>query len=94
VNSNDYSIITKLKDGDLELVKLKIPVGSPADGKRIVDVGLPRSSIVVAVDRKDEDLLIPSGDTSLRAGDSVIMMVKRESREDVRAVLAGVKTPA
>jgi len=94
VNSHDYSIITKLKDGDLELVKLRIPAGSPADGKRIVDVGLPRSSIVVAVDRKNEDLLIPSGDTALRAGDSVIMMVKRESREDVRAVLAGVKTPA
>jgi trk system potassium uptake protein TrkA len=94
VNSHDYSIITKLKDGDLELVKLRIPVGSPADGKRIVDIGLPRSSIVVAVDRKNEDLLIPTGDTSLRAGDAVILMVKNESREDVRAVLAGAKTPA
>lgn len=94
VNSHDYSIITKLRDGDLELVKLRIPAGSPAEGKRIVDVGLPRSSIVVAVDRKNQDLLIPSGDTSLHAGDSVIMMVKRESREDVRSVLVGVKTPA
>lgn len=94
VNSHDYSIITKLRDGDLELVKLRIPPGSPAEGKRIVDVGLPRSSIVVAVDRKNQDLLIPSGDTSLHAGDSVIMMVKRESREDVRSVLVGVKTPA
>jgi len=94
VNSHDFSIITKLKDGDLELVRIRVPADAPASGKRIVDVGLPRSSIVVAVDRKNEDLLIPSGDTALRAGDSVIMMVKRESREDVRAVLAGVKTPA
>ena len=53
-----------------------------------------QSSIVVAVDRKNEDLLIPTGDTSLRAGDAVILMVKNESREDVRAVLAGAKTPA
>jgi trk system potassium uptake protein TrkA len=94
VNANDYSIITKLKDGDLDLVKLKIPLGSPADGRRIVDVGLPRSSIVVAVDRSGEDLLIPNGDTLLRGGDSVILMVKNESREDVRAVLVGVKAPA
>jgi trk system potassium uptake protein TrkA len=94
VNANDISIITKLKDGELELVKLKIPPGSPAEGKRIVDVGLPRSSIVVAVDRKNEELLIPNGDTTLRAGDAVILMVKIESRDDVRAVLVGVKATA
>jgi trk system potassium uptake protein TrkA len=94
VGSQDYSIITKLKDGDLELVKLKIPPDSPAAGKRVVDLGLPRTSIVVAVDRKGEDLLIPNGDTTLRTGDAVILMVKKESREDVRAVLVGIKTPA
>jgi len=94
VNATDFSIITKLKDGDLDLVKVAIPPGSPADGRRVVDVGLPRSSIVVALDRKGEDIVIPNGDTVLRTGDSVILMVKNESREDVRAVLAGAKTPA
>ncbi|MBD5605569.1 MAG: NAD-binding protein [Candidatus Eremiobacteraeota bacterium] len=92
VNAHDYAIITKLKDGDLDLVKLAIPAGSPADGKRIVDVGMPRSSIVVAVDRKGEDVLIPNGDTLLRAGARVILMVKNESREDVRAALVGTRS--
>jgi trk system potassium uptake protein TrkA len=91
VNAHGIAIITKLKDGDLELIKLAIPIGSPADGKRIVDVNLPRSSIVVAVDRKGEDVLIPNGDTLLRSGDSVILMVKNESREDVRSALVGAK---
>ncbi|MFY9779141.1 MAG: NAD-binding protein [Candidatus Baltobacteraceae bacterium] len=94
VNAPDYSIITKLKHGDIELVKLSIPAGSPADGKRIVDIGFPRSSIVVAVDREEEELLIPNGDTQIKAGDQVIVMVKRESRPDVRAALVGVKAPA
>jgi trk system potassium uptake protein TrkA len=94
VNAHDYAIITKLKDGDLDLVKLKIPPGSPADGRRIVDVGLPRSSIVVAVDRAGEELLIPNGDTLLRGGDSVILMVKNVSRDDVRAALLGTPAPA
>ncbi len=94
VNAPDYSIITKLKHGDIELVKLSIPIGSPADGKRIVDIGFPRSSIVVAVDREEEELLIPNGDTQIKAGDQVIVRVKRESRPDVRSALVGVKTPA
>lgn len=94
VNARDYSIITKLKDGDLELLRLDVRPDAPAVGKRIVDIGLPRSSIVVAVDRKGEDVLIPNGDTQIRAGDMVIVMVKRSHRDDVRASLVGVKAPA
>ena len=92
VNGPDYAIITKLREGDLELVKLAIPPNSPADGKRLIDVGLPRSSVVVAVDRKGADLVIPSGDTVLRAGDHVILLVKNEYRSEVRAVLVGLKS--
>ena len=94
VNAADYSIITKLRDGALELVKLTIPKGSVSDGKRVVDIDFPRSSIVVAVDRTGEEIVIPNGDTFLRAGDSVILMVKREARDDIRAALIGKKTPA
>lgn len=90
VNARDYSIITKLKDGELELVRLEVRPQAAAVGKRIVDVGLPRSSIVVAVDRKGEDVVIPNGDTQLRAGDMVIVMVKRSHRDEVRAALVGV----
>ena len=92
VNGPDYAIITKLREGDLELVKLAIPPNSPADGKRLIDVGLPRSSVVVAVDRKGADLVIPSGDTILRVGDHVILLVKNEYRSEVRAVLVGLKS--
>ncbi len=91
VNAHDYSIVTKLRDGDLELVKLAVPAESPANGKRIADVGLPRGSIVVAVDRKGHDLLIPSGDTPLRAGDQVVVMCKRDARSDVRGAIVGPK---
>jgi trk system potassium uptake protein TrkA len=94
VNAHDYSIITKLKDGELEIVKLTVVPGSPADGKRVVDIGLPRSSIVVAVDRKGDDLLIPNGDTQIKSGDQVIVMVKKDQRNDVRAALIGIPAPA
>jgi trk system potassium uptake protein TrkA len=89
VNSHDFSIITKLKDGDLELVRIRVPADAPASGKRIVDVGLPRSSIVVAVDRKGQDIVIPSSDTTLQPNDAVILMLKKESHDDVRRVLLG-----
>jgi len=94
VNATEFSIITKLRDGDFELVKLAIPPGCIGDGQRVVDIAFPRSSIVVAVDRVGEDIVIPNGDTLLRAGDSVILMVKREARDDVRSALIGTRTTA
>jgi trk system potassium uptake protein TrkA len=94
VNAQDYAIVTKLHDGELELLKLKVAPGSPADGRRIGDVGLPRGSIVVAVDRKGEDLLIPSGDTVLRSGDELVVMCKRDNRADVCRAIAWSKIPA
>ncbi len=94
LNATDVSLIAKLKDGDLELIKLAIPPTSPAAGERLADIGLPRSSIVVAVDRADRELVIPGGDTVIAAGDVVILMVKHASRDDVRAALVGAKLPA
>jgi trk system potassium uptake protein TrkA len=86
--ASDYAIITKLKDGALELVKLAVAKGAPSDGKRITELALPRSSIIVAVDRPGDDLVIPNGDTQLHGGDSVIVMVRKDNREEVRAALS------
>jgi trk system potassium uptake protein TrkA len=94
VNVQDYSVITRLRDGQIELVKVTIPKGAAGDGKRIVDIGLPRNSIVVAIDRKDDDVIIPTGETIVRAADDVIVICKQGQRDDVRAALIGVVASA
>jgi trk system potassium uptake protein TrkA len=89
VNVRDYAILTKLRDGDLELIKMTVGERAPSAGKRIVDIALPRSSLVVAVERKGSDLVIPDADTKLRAGDQVILMVHKNLRDEVRSALVG-----
>jgi trk system potassium uptake protein TrkA len=89
VNARDYAIITKLKDGDLELLKLVVGDAARSNGKKITEIGLPRSSIVVAVDRPGEELVIPNGDTQIKAGDQVIVMIRKDNRDEVRKALAG-----
>jgi Trk K+ transport system NAD-binding subunit len=73
---------------------MEIPAGSPAMGKRVADLQLPRGCVVVAVDRGAGDVVIPNGDTTLAAGDGIIAMIKREARADVRAALVGTATVA
>jgi trk system potassium uptake protein TrkA len=89
VNAGVLEPLARVGRGDVELVQLRIADDSPANGKRIADVRLPRGSVIVAVDRGNGDVLVPNGDTELRRGDDVIAMIKRETRRDVCSALVG-----
>ena len=67
--------------------------GTPVDGKTIEELGIPRDATVVAVLRK-ERLIVPRGDTLLRAGDEVIVLVTAESEDEVNRLLTGAPTGA
>ena len=75
--------------GDLDLIKVALPTESPYAGKRLSEVRFPPNSAVVALDRTSEDLLIPNGETALRAGDQLLVVVKTGDGEAVREALTG-----
>lgn len=70
------------------LSEVTLAPDSPAEGKDIKSLGLPRDSTVVAVLRADH-LVVPRGDTVLGAGDEVLVLVTRDSEDDVRRLLIG-----
>ncbi|HUZ50077.1 MAG TPA: TrkA family potassium uptake protein [Candidatus Dormibacteraeota bacterium] len=76
--------------GNLQLVKMTIPSGSAADGKRLAEIAFPRNSVLVAIERADEELAIPNGDTTLHAGEKVIAIVKSGTIEQLRALLCSI----
>ncbi|MDQ2679918.1 MAG: TrkA family potassium uptake protein [Candidatus Eremiobacteraeota bacterium] len=93
VNASEYKTILETMHlfgkGNLQLVKVAVPANSPADGKIVNEIDFPRNSVVVAVDRSNQDLVIPTGDTRLRAGDSVITIVKAGAEKAVQFALTG-----
>ena len=89
VNAGVLEPLARLGRGDTELVQLRIADDSPAKGKRIADVRLPRGSVIVAVDRGNGEVLVPNGDTLPQRGDDVIAKIKRDTRPDVCSALVG-----
>ncbi|HTX59991.1 MAG TPA: TrkA family potassium uptake protein [Verrucomicrobiae bacterium] len=75
--------------GDMQLVKVEIPQNSPVDSKRLAELNLPHNSVVVAIDRPDQDLEIPTGDSTLHVGDAMIVIVKNGAAERIRSLIAG-----
>lgn len=74
--------------GNMQLLKVAVPAQSPVEGKRLSELNLPHNSVVVAVDRPDHDLEIPTGDTILRAGDSMIVIAKNGAAERIRTLVS------
>jgi trk system potassium uptake protein len=92
VSVGTFIRLLSFEGGKAKLAEVTLAEASPADGRSIVELGFPRDATVVAVLRA-ERLIVPRGDTVLRVGDEVLVLVTEESEEDVRAVLIGGTNP-
>jgi len=80
--------LLELKNGELEIVEVKIPPDSKAIGKQIIELPLPTGSILSLI-VKEEGFYVPTQDTILEAEDRVIAIIKPDLEEDLRMVLTG-----
>ena len=67
---NDYSEGTQMQFGGIDITP-----DSSWDGKKVMDLGLPKNVLLALVLRSGERL-IPRGDTVLQAGDKAILVTK------------------
>ena len=88
VSVGSFVRLLSFEGGKARLAEVTLAAGSPAGDKEIVDLGLPRDSTVVAILRSDR-VVVPRGDTILREGDEVIVLVTAESEDQVRGILTG-----
>ncbi len=72
-----------------KLIQVQLPPSSPAAGKSIVELGLPRGALFVSVGRNGDDL-VPNGGTVLQAGDRITLLVNQQALEDVHLRLGDI----
>ncbi len=70
-----------------QFVELTIPTQAQAVGKAVVELGLPRSALLVTIQRGKE-IIIPRGDTVLLTGDKVTTLCQAEAAAAVRDLLS------
>jgi trk system potassium uptake protein TrkA len=75
--------LLSFEGGRASLIEVTLAGDSRAVDREIVDLDFPRDSTVVAVLRHDR-VIVPRGDTTLQAGDEVLVLVTAESIDEVR----------
>lgn len=78
--------LLQLGDGQARLVEVTLAPDSPALGKSIADLAIPRDSTFVAVIR-ERHVMVPRGETMMQAGDEVVVLVAGDSDDEVKRLL-------
>mgnify|MGYP005836674193 FL=1 len=81
------------QDSDTELIDLIVPYQSAIAGKSIVELGMPKDSLIVLISRND-NYIVPSGGTLLQEADTVLVLVNRNNLSKVREIFSEQKKPA
>jgi cell volume regulation protein A len=67
-----------------ELLEIDIPEDSKTIGKQIVQLDLPKNSLIVMIHR-DDKYVSPSGETEIKAGDHLLILAdSKESRKNIQ----------
>ncbi len=70
------------------LVEVTLAMDSPAIDFELSALKFPREASIVAIIREDK-VIVPRGETILRSGDEVVVLVTIESEAEVKKVLIG-----
>ena len=77
--------LLQFEGGKARLEEVTLAESSPAVGKLVSELGMPRDSSLVAIVR-DEHVIVPRGDSALQAGDEVLVLLTPDSESGVHEV--------
>ncbi|PTA69800.1 potassium/proton antiporter [Deinococcus arcticus] len=77
--------------GKNDLIEITVPATSGFVGRRILNLGLPAEALIVLICREDE-YIIPRGDTRLQAGDVLQILAARPFADTVQARMAAPRS--
>lgn len=80
--------LLNFEHGGAGIVEVTLAEDTPAAGKSIADLDIPRDANIVAIVRSNH-VTVPRGDTVLKAGDEVFAVVTPDAEEPLRRILIG-----
>ena len=80
--------LLQFEGGQARLVEVTLADTSPAAGRAVAELGVPRDATVVAIVRSGH-VVVPRGDTVVQPGDEVLALVTPASEDEMKTILVG-----
>jgi trk system potassium uptake protein TrkA len=88
VSFSDFVNLMSFKRGKLAIVRVDLPDDSAVINKEVKDIQLPPDAVLVSIVRQEE-VIVPKGDTVLKAGDDLIAITTIGSEPQLLNLLVG-----
>jgi trk system potassium uptake protein TrkA len=88
VSLDDFVNLMSFKRGKLAIVRVDLPAESPVINKSLQEIVLPENSVLVSIIR-GEDVIIPKGNTVLKAQDDIIALTTIENEQQLLNIFIG-----
>jgi trk system potassium uptake protein TrkA len=88
VSFSDFVNLLSFKRGKLSIVRVDLPTDSPVINKQILEIHLPKDSVLVSIVR-GEEVIVPKGDTRLLPGDDIIALTLIGNEPQLLNLLVG-----
>lgn len=89
IDDSELQLLASLNRGKASICSITLPMNALVAGKAIKMLNLPPSSLVVSILR-DENLIIPQGDTILCSGDEIVAVCNSSARKDIKKIFSEV----
>ena len=85
VHQKSVSSLAVLEEGQIEILEFNVKGDAPIIGNRLIDLRakFPKEAVVATIIRGDQ-VIVPTGQDEIHAGDSAVVIATRDSLEAVR----------
>ncbi|TVR70119.1 MAG: Trk system potassium transport protein TrkA [Spirochaetaceae bacterium] len=88
IRSGVVQSVHTISDGQIEATELTVPETGRAVNLAVKDLGLPRDSLIVSMEREGTSI-VPGGSTLVCAGDHLILISKKEYAGRIQEIFKG-----
>ncbi len=81
----DMFTLMKLRRGDYSIVQMKVAHTAKAANQLVKDLSIPKNTVLIAITR-DENLIIPKGDSQILVGDDILALTDEVSRNELKEI--------
>ena len=92
VSVGDLVRLIRLGGGQVSIVEMTLPEGSPSVGRAMYELRLPADSVVMAILREGH-VVIPQPEAVLAAGDEVLALASGAVERELRDAVVGAGVP-
>jgi trk system potassium uptake protein TrkA len=92
VSVGDLVRLIRLGTGQVAIVEMTLPEGSPSVGRAVYELRMPTDAVIVAILREGH-VVIPQPETVFAAGDEVLALASRNVERGLRDAVVGEDMP-